>query len=418
MAEKLAIVGSGISGLGAAYALRKDFSVTLFEQDRRPGGHTNTVTVADQRGQHSIDTGFIVYNTSTYPLLTRLFDELGVSTQWSDMSFSYRNLETNLEWAGNNLNGVFGQRSNLFRPRFWTLLADIMRFKTQALHELASNAERTLGEFLENSAFREPFIRYYILPMGAAIWSIPERDMRDFPARAFLQFFKNHGLLGTGDHLRWRTVTGGSQTYIQAILQAVQPALRLGEPVQSVVRKAQGAEVITAAGSESFDRVLIATHADQALKILAQPTDEERRILSCFRYQKNRAVLHTDRSVMPVRRRCWASWNYRYSSDGETSVGYYMNPLQGLQTDTDYILSLNEFAPIDPDRIQYEVEYEHPLFDRKALRMQPELAKLNDAGPVYFSGSYFRHGFHEDGLASAIDAARRISNAVPAFSAV
>jgi len=411
MKRKVAIIGSGISALGAVWSLKNDYEVTIFEKDQRLGGHTNTVEAIEPFGKLSIDTGFIVYNTKTYPNLTKMFEDCQVETEWSDMSFSYQNIHEGLEWAGNNLNSIFGQRKNLVSPKFWKFIHDILSFKKIALRELDNPSGYTLGEFLNRSNFSDSFAKAYILPMGSAIWSMPENDMLKFPALTFLEFFSNHGLLGPNDHLKWRTVKNGAKNYIHAIIKKYLPQLKLNANILAIERSEKKVLVRTADNIEEFDAAILATHADVSLKLIANPTDKEKRLLSKFRYQKNKAVLHSDTSLLPKRKRCYASWNYRADSIiGKTSVAYYMNRLQNLQTKNDYILSLNEFARIDESKINYKVTYEHPIFDQESFRAQTELESLNNTGPIFFSGSYFKYGFHEDGLTSALNAARRMKN--------
>ncbi|HMU82271.1 MAG TPA: FAD-dependent oxidoreductase [Leptospiraceae bacterium] len=409
MKRTLAIVGSGISGMGALYALRDEFAITLYEKADRIGGHTHTVTVEDPSGPLPVDTGFIVYNTTTYPLLTRLFEELKIKTEWSDMSFGVQNLDTGLEWAGHNLGSVFAQKKNLLRPAFWRMVLEILRFNRTALRRAQENSEEiSLGDFLRNDRYSDYFIDNYIVPMGSAVWSTPARNMLDFPARTFIEFFSNHGFLEVERRVRWRTVSGGSHSYIKAILDEGKPEIQTGQPVTSVRRTASGkVEVTTPLEKREFDFVLMASHANETLSMLADPTHAETELLSHFHYQKNEAVLHFDESVLPSAPQCHAAWNFRTKS-GVQAIAYSMKRLQNIKSDRHYIVSLGEFERIDEKKIIRSMTYEHPLFDLKTAQAQKSLHLLNETGPIFFSGSYFRYGFHEDGLWSASLAARRI----------
>lgn len=411
--KQLAIIGSGISATGAAYALRNEFEITIYEKEDRLGGHTHTHLVNDSSGSLNIDTGFIVYNTVTYPLLTQFFAELNVETQWSDMSFGIDNQFHGIQWAGTSPNALFGQRRNLFRPAFWSMLRDAARFNRTAVKRLEDGAaDCTLREFLEREGYGSMFIQNYLLPMGAAVWSTPADRMLDFPANSLIRFFHNHGFLGMYTNHRWRTVTGGSKSYIDAVLRVVKPAVRLRSPVIGVARSTHRAVVITREDMKAYDAVLIAAHADEALQMLQHPTSDERRLLSSFEYEKNRALLHTDESMLPSIHRCRASWNFVVDSKGQRHTTVYdMNRLQSLKTSRRYMVSINEFRSVDDSKVVREIEYAHPRFDMRACAAQQELQLLNREGPVFFSGSYFRYGFHEDGLWSAVQASRRILDA-------
>ena len=416
--KKLAIVGTGISGIAAAYYLRNEFDIEVFEREDYSGGHTSTIEVDEPGRALPVDTGFIVYNEATYPNLVRLFDELGVETAPTVMNFGLWDRETGLEFGFRGLNALFGRRANLVSPRFWGMIRDLFRFFKGAREDIAmleSRPELTLGDYLRERGFNEGFLYDFILPMASAIWSAPIKQMLDFPARTFMVFFGNHGILGRKTHLAWRYVKGGSQTYNRKIREALYRPVRLGDPVRSVRRRATGDVMLqTASGEHRFDYVLLASHADESLAMLEEPTAREREILSKFRYQQNRVVLHTDPSVMPPRRRVWTAWNYKKigsSSDPEsirTSTIYYMNHLQNLDTTEDYFVSVNDFDTIDPERIIRSFDYDHPIFDIEAVRAQAELPQLNEDGPVFYSGAYHRYGFHEDGLMSALAAAESL----------
>ena len=412
--QTLAIIGSGISALGAAYYLREQYDITIFEAGDYVGGHTNTVTVDDDGRALPVDTGFIVYNEVTYPNLTRLFAELGVATHESDMSFGMYNLTTGLQYSGQNYGTLFAQRKNIFSPRHWRLLMQASRFNSTAPEDLdAGRADMPLGEYLRERDYDEYFIHNFIVPMGSAVWSTPVDKMLNFTAAALIRFFRNHGFLGMHTQLQWRTVTGGSRSYVQKILTAVDCDVRLNEPVRGVRRKTQGATVRTDRETRAFDRVLIATHADQALALLENPTALEREILPAYRYEKNRAVLHTDERVLPPLRRVWSSWNYKSRLDPatgtqSTATVYWMNRLQALPTRKNFFVSINDFETIAPEATLRTIDYEHPLFDGRAIELQSRLPELNAHGPIYFAGSYFRYGFHEDGLISGLSVVEKI----------
>lgn len=416
--ERLAIIGSGISALGAAYYLRNQYDITIFEAGSYVGGHTNTVTVDDDGRALPVDTGFIVYNETTYPNLTRLFVELKVKTHESDMSFGMHNMASGLQYSGQNYSTLFARRKSVFSPRHWRFLLQAARFNETAPRDLADGkADLPLGQYLRERGYDEYFIYNFIVPMGSAVWSTPVEKMLDFTAAALIRFFRNHGFLGMHTQLQWRTVTGGSRSYVQKILSAVDCAVRLNEPVQRVQRllnSQAGVRVVTASGAHEFDRVLIATHADQALAMLAEPSALEAELLPAFRYEKNIAALHRDESVMPPLRRIWSSWNYktRPTADGnsvDSATVYWMNRLQKLPTPNNYFVSINDFEEIQPDKLIRQIEYDHPLFDSRAIALQPRLTELNQQGPIYFAGSYFRYGFHEDGLISGLAVVEQLS---------
>ncbi len=406
---KIAVIGSGISGLSAAWLLDGHHQVTLYERDGRPGGHTNTVHVPAALGGEAVDTGFIVYNERNYPQLTALFAHLGVPTRATDMSFSVSLNAGRMEYAGDNFNTLFAQRSNLLRWGHWRMLADIVRFNSHAarsLHDPLAE-QQSLDEFLRAAGFGAELRDCYLLPMGAAIWSCPPEQMRRFPAATFLRFFHNHGLLSLDDRPVWRTVSGGSHVYIQRMLERLRAQVRLGQGAARVMRDAAGVTVVDEAGRHHrHDQVVFATHADQTLALLDRPGFWERTLLGSFGYQHNRAVLHTDTALMPRRGRVWSSWNYLGHTDPEgrrrLSVSYWMNRLQGLTTATPVIVTLNPLRAPAPEKVIAEFEYEHPVFDARAMQAQPLLGYLQGRHRSWYCGSYFGHGFHEDGLRSAI----------------
>lgn len=418
--KTIAIVGSGIAGLGAAWLLHRDFDVEVFEQNGYPGGHTNTVTVEEPGRQVPIDTGFMVFNEVTYPNLTRLFAELGVQTFDTAMSFGVQHLPTGIEYAGSSVSQLFAQRRNLFRPRFLRTLARIDRFNREAHEALALEepGRLTLQQYSDARGYGEDFLNLYLLPMASAIWSTPFDGVRDFPAIPMLRFFRNHGLLGglSGQH-QWKTVAGGAKTYVEKLTRGFRERIHLGNAVKRVERDAVGATLHFAEGpSRRFDRVIFACQADQALALLAEPTADERRLLGPFDYQDNVATLHTDTAPMPRARRAWASWNYRFdrSADGRVAATtiYWMNSLQNVSNRRDYFVSIDDPGLIDPAKVLKTIAYRHPVFTLDAIDAQRELTSLNTIAPdqtTYFCGSYFRWGFHEDAFTSAIRASRALS---------
>lgn len=409
MRERIAIVGSGIAGMGAAWQLRNQADITLIEREPRPGGHTNTVWVEEDGRSIPIDTGFIVFNHATYPNLVALFEELGVATQPSEMSFSVRHDDSGLEYNGMGPNKLFAQRRNLLNPRFHRLVWQILRFFRDARRALASptDLECTVREFAHRHQLGNDFLNFYLLPMSSAVWSTEPSRMLDFPALSLIRFFQNHGFLGVTTHHPWFTVTGGSQSYREKLLSHLAP-VRLPAKVVEARSSGTSASVRLESGDLlDFDRIIIATHADEALALLAEPTPDEHRLLSPFRYQKNTAILHTDSSVMPRAKRAWASWNYRVRS-GHATTHYWMNALQNVSPKKDYFVSINGDSLVDSSAILYQTVYDHPVYTLDAMRAQAELPSLNNRSPdqrLFFCGSYFRHGFHEDAYASAVQLA-------------
>jgi uncharacterized protein len=412
--KRLAIIGTGISGLGAAWLLRDQFDITLFEAGSYAGGHTHTVDVPlPGGGTQNVDTGFIVFNEHTYPHLINLFKGLGVEYADSQMSFAHYNTLTGLQWCSQGLAGLFAQRKNLLRPRFYKFLLEANRFNAQLPKDLERNrVAGTFGEYLRRNGFSDFFAQNYIVPMTAAVWSTPPDRMLSFPALTFARFFVNHGFLSLYNGLQWKYVVGGSRTYVQKILADFKGKLLLNSPV-SKVSEGQNRVTLTVKGSQlEFDGCLLATHADTSLKILKDASPEQRRLLSVFRYEKNKAVLHSDASVMPPLRSTWSAWNFKLGQDAEgtrkATVVYYMNLLQSIRSGTPYFVSLNDFQNISPEKIYGTYDYEHPLFDQDTEHAQRHLPSLNEAGRTFFSGSYFRYGFHEDGYMSAVNAAEAI----------
>ena len=420
---KVAVVGGGISGLGAAWLLSRQHEVTIYEAAHHLGGHSNTVDILVEGRQVPVDSGFIVYNEHNYPNLTRLFDALGVETVESDMSFAVSLDSGAFEYAGDAL-GFFAQPRNLMRPEFWQLFRDLLRFYREApqLPERLDLDRLTLGQLLSEGGYSDLFARRHILPMAAAIWSSTLDDILAFPARTFVKFFTNHGLFSLGDRPQWRTVLGGSRRYVKALCAPYRNRVRLATPVVAVQRGPDGVRVRDAAGQEQrFDHVVLATHADQALAILGDDaTTDERNVLGAFRYQANRAVLHRDPALMPRRRRIWASWNYLGDGDAadRISLSYWMNRLQQLETEQDVFVTLNPVREPARSVTHGEFTYHHPQFDRNALKAQARLADLQGIHRVWFCGSYCGYGFHEDGLQSGFAVAAALGTPAPWASEV
>jgi predicted NAD/FAD-binding protein len=404
---KIAIIGSGISGLTCAYLLNRRHDVTVFEAGDWVGGHSHTVDVEVQGERFAIDTGFIVFNDWTYPNFIRLLDHLGVASQPTQMSFSVQDPGTGTEYNGNNLNGLFAQRRNLLSPRFWGMLRDILRFNREVLRDLQEqriDADTTLGAYLRQNGYGQRFIEHYIVPMGSAIWSMSLGDMQGFPLQFFVRFCKNHGLLSVTHRPQWRVVSGGSRSYVDALSAGFAERIRLNCPVHRVVRDIAGVNLHSRAGIERFDSVVFACHSDQALRLLAAPSQAERQILSALRFAENDVVLHSDIRLLPHRRLAWASWNYRLGGSARqpAAVTYNMNILQGLKSDTTFCVSLNQTAAIDPSKILNRFRYAHPQYSRAGLVAQARWQELQGAQNSYYCGAYWANGFHEDGVVSAL----------------
>ncbi len=404
---RVAVVGSGISGLAAAWLLSRRFEVSLFEAEGRLGGHTHTVEVETDDGRLALDTGFLVHNPRTYPHLVRLLDELGVPTQDSDMSFSVVDPRSGLEYGSRGAAGFFAQPRNLLRPAHYRLLSEIVRFNREgrALLTRAGYEGLTLGAFLAEQRFDTPFTRHYLLPMASAIWSAPLDAMTEFPAFTFLRFFQNHGLLGLTGQPTWRAVVGGSHRYIPALTAPLSGRVFTGTPVERITRDPQGVTVqFGTRAPESFDQVVLACHGDQALRLLGDASDTECTVLGQFRTSANEAWLHTDESWLPVNPRARASWNYRLADDddGPPTVTYDLNRLQSLRTTRRYAVTLNPGRPIPPHAVLGRFTYRHPLYDVAAVRAQVRWPAVSGVNRTHFCGAYWGCGFHEDGLNSAI----------------
>ena len=411
-ASTIAVIGSGISGLSAAWRLSDRYNVTLLEKNAALGGHANTVLVPTPQGPVAVDTGFIVYNEKNYPNLTAFFDHFQVETARSYMSFAVSVGEGQMEYSGEYLWGLFGQRRNIIRPRHWQLVADIMRFFREARQQIALCPDDvSIGQFLARFGYSRAFVDDHIMPISAAIWSTPSRGMLDFPARTFIDFFANHSLLQVSGRPLWRTVKSGSRSYIDRLVTQTRMETVLRARITAVRRHAQGVELYFEDGTRRhFDQVVFATHADQALALIADPTEAERRVLSAFRFSRNHAVLHSDTSFMPRRRHLWSAWNYLRGDAGEDalSLTYWMNKLQPLPTTQNLFVTLNPHREIAPGSIHYEVDYEHPLFDSGAIAAQQDLWQIQGVQRSWFAGAWMGYGFHEDGLQSGLEVAERI----------
>lgn len=406
-ASRIAVVGAGISGLSAAWLLSKRHEVTLFEGESRLGGHSNTVLAAGV----PVDTGFIVYNEATYPNLTALFATLNVPTRATDMSFAVSLDGGRLEYAGTDLRGLFVQPRNLVSPRFGSMLMDLLRFYRNAPRDLPTMGWQSLDAYLDANGYGAAFRHDHLYPMAAAIWSTPSADVGQYPAAAFVRFCANHGLLQITGRPVWRTVAGGSRNYVARLREDYLGRVVAGHAIRSVRRTADGVAVVDDEGAEQrFDQVLIATHADQALAMLDQPTDAEARLLGAFRYSRNDAVLHADARLMPRRRGAWAAWNYLADRRADTGlcVTYWMNRLQHIPEHQPLFVTLNPTTEPDPATVAYRTTYEHPLFDADAMAAQQRLWTLQGEGGVWFAGAYFGAGFHEDGLQAGLAAAEAL----------
>ena len=414
---KIAIVGTGISGLGSAYLLNPDHEITVYEKAPRIGGHSRTVTI-DYDGQAiAVDTGFIVFNRPNYPNLSGLFAHLGVPTHASDMTFAASIRDGWLEWGARDLGSVIAQRRNLLRPKFGMLVRDVMVFNSQAQDMVERHPELNLEGLIQKLGLGEWFRRYYLLPMSGAIWSCPPCEMMNFPARTLVRFFANHHLLSYNGQPQWHTVTGGSQEYVDRLTAPFAHRIRVNCAAVAVTRRDGSVQIKDATGGvETYDQVVMASHGDETLALLKDADVAEQTVLGCFRYQKNRAVLHRDTSLMPRRRRCWTSWVY--TSDGDffhpkITVTYWMNLLQGIDDRAPLFVSLNPKRDIPEELIFDQTDFDHPVFDQAAIAAQVRVAALQGRRNTWFAGAHLGHGFHEDGLASAVRVARALGCAIP-----
>lgn len=412
--RSIAIVGSGVAGLTCAHLLDPHHDITVFEADDRLGGHANTVAVEISeptgRRQHMVDTGFIVFNEHNYPGFVRLLERLGVDSHPSEMSFSVMSARSGVEYRGTNPNTIFGQRSNLLRPSFLRMLVEITRFNRLARTELLdADPALTLADVVVAKRFSRRFVDEFLVPLGSAIWSADPTRFLEFPARSYANFMNNHGLLEVRGRPDWRTITGGSIVYVQSLARRLQGDIRLGTPVHSIRRHPDGVSITSDAGEEHFDDVILACHSDQALRLLTEPSDAERSILGSIRYQPNVAVLHTDDRLLPRTRRCWASWNYRIGADESTlpTLTYWMNNLQSIDSTATILVTLNMTDEIDPSKVIARFDYAHPILDSAAVAAQGRRGEIQGRDHTYFAGAWWGHGFHEDGVHSALDVCRR-----------
>lgn len=406
----IAVIGSGAAGLTAAHLLAQKHRVTLYEKNDYLGGHTNTITLS--RGPDAgtpVDTGFIVYNDQNYPTLIRLLQQLGISGQPSDMSFSFSSRSHHFEYSSYVPRGLLAQTKNLFNPRFYSMVFDILRFNRQAVRDLLGNRLEglTLGAYLDKLEMGEPFMNFYLIPMGAAIWSTPAREMLLFPAKSFLRFFYNHGLLALKGRPSWRTIPGGSQTYVREIRARFKGDVLLNTDIRAIHRTPEEVRINEkSTGARCYDFVVLASHADESLKLLADPEEDEKRLLGAWEYIPNTAILHTDESAMPESRRAWASWNYILETplhpDAPVSLTYHMNRLQRLNTQKQYFVSLNRHQRIPDQHVHKVIHYTHPKYTPQSLATQTALTGLNGLNRTFFCGSYFGYGFHEDAVKSAV----------------
>ncbi|AHY43192.1 NAD(P)/FAD-dependent oxidoreductase [Stutzerimonas decontaminans] len=404
---KIAIIGSGISGLTCAHLLSRQHQVTVFESASWIGGHTHTVDFHLHGRDYAVDTGFIVFNDWTYPNFIKLLGQLGVRYKPTEMSFSVSDPFSDLEYNGHDLNTLFAQRSNLFSPPFWGMIRDILRFNREALDDYQNGRigpHVTLGNYLKLGRYSQRFIDHYIVPMGAAIWSMSLADMLEFPVEFFIRFFKNHGLLSVSDRPQWYVIEGGSSAYVSPLTKGFSEHIRLNCPVFEVLRDAHGVTLHSPAGAERFDKVVFACHSDQALRMLAEPSRAERDILGALGYASNDVVLHTDTRLLPKRRRAWASWNYRLGGPSEqlAAVTYNMNILQGIDSPETFCVSLNQTDAIDPEQILARFTYDHPQYSLAGIAAHARADELLGAHHSYFCGAYWGNGFHEDGVVSAL----------------
>ena len=421
--KHIAIIGSGISGLTAAYLLSKKHNVTVFEKNATIGGHTATVDIEKDGDAFAIDTGFIVFNNKTYPNFLALLDEIGVSKQATEMSFSVHNCQTGLEYNGHNLNTLFAQRRNIFRPKFWQLISEILRFNKlckSVFEQQNYNAGDTLGKFLSENKFSDFFAEHYILPMGAAIWSSSLAQMEDFEFRFFVQFFHHHGLLNIADRPQWYVIPNGSRSYLSPLCEPFKNNIKVNASIKGITRNNDKVHLhFNDAPDETFDEVVIACHSDQALALLNDASDDEKTILSAMPYSTNSVILHTDKNLLPKHKKAWASWNYQLSTDREkaASVTYNMNILQGINSEHTFCVTLNQKEDIDPTTILREFTYHHPIFSAGSIKAQQQRGIICGQQHTHFAGAYWHSGFHEDGVRSAVEVAKKFGCSLETQSA-
>ena len=414
---KIAIIGSGISGLTSAYLLNRNHDITVFEANDYIGGHTHTHNIKIKDKEYAVDTGFIVYNERTYPNFIKLLDALGVKRQLSTMGFSVKSASEDYEYAGESLNSLFAKRSNIFRLGFLRMLYEMYRFgKKSDSTGLGLDVSITLGTYLRSENYSNEFINYFIIPMGAAIWSTPANKVLDMPAYFFIKFFYNHGMLEIINRPKWWVIKDGSSAYIKKIIKGFESKINLSSPIRTVSRLDNGIEIETANSKKPlmFDAVVFATHSDQALGMLKDPTEKEKDILSSIPYQKNEVLLHTDSSVLPKRKLAWASWNYQLDSNPESPVvlTYNMNILQSLDCDETFCVTLNDHQSVDKSKVLKKITYHHPLFTVKGIEAQKRKLEISGVNNTYYCGAYWHNGFHEDGVASAIEVCKHFGEQI------
>ncbi|MCW3076167.1 MAG: transhydrogenase subunit alpha [Bacteroidetes bacterium] len=413
--QKLAIIGTGITGMGCAHLLQKKYDLTLFEQSDYIGGHTNTIAVNENGSPVYMDTGFMVFNFQTYPNLCDLFKEINAPIKKTDMSFSVQHTLSGLEYAGSGINGLFAQRKNIFNIKYIKMLMQISRFNKESVKIMddPAFAPFTIGEYIKKYNFGEDMLWKFLVPMSSAVWSAPMDKMLDFPAQTLIRFFYNHGFLGLNTQHQWYTLHNGSQSYRDLLIKPFKNKIFINKKVEKVKRENNKGKIFFADGTtQEFDKIVFASHANQSLEMLVEPTEDEKQLLSPFKYQANKATVHTDENIMPKNKRTWSSWNYRIEEKNGVqipSIIYWMNKLQGVSELKNYFVSINAIpGSMDPKKIIKEIDYEHPLFDLAAIKAQKELYKLNEQGPLYFCGSYFKYGFHEDAYASAVNLCKNL----------
>lgn len=412
---KIGIIGAGVAGLTAAYLLSEKYNITLIERNKRLGGHTNTISVKENGKEIGVDTGFIVLNDRNYTNFKKLLSKLKVKIRNTDMSFSYYDESDGFNYAGTGISGYFAQKKNLFSPKHYRFLLNVKKYSKKAANDVSNNVliDETLGEYLIRNNFPKDIIDKFIIPMGAAVWSGSRNEISNFPVKMFLKFFDNHGILDLNNAPQWHTVDGGSYTYVRRILDQFKGKIIEGNGAKSIQRTEEKVEV-TLENNEKllFDKVVCATHANQTYHMIKDISVEEKRILEPWEYSKNKTILHTDISLMPPTKSAWACWNYvknKDSKDGdEVSVTYYMNRLQGLKTEKDYLVTLNPTKIIPKNKIIYETEYTHPKYTHSSLSTQKNIEKVNGLNQLYFCGSYCRYGFHEDAVISAVNVAKKL----------
>ena len=408
---RIAVIGSGIAGLGAAWLLSRQHEVVLFEKDERLGGHTHTHRVALAGREVAVDSGFIVHNPTNYPLLTRLFDELGVRSQATTMSFSVHDARNGLEYNATNLDGLFCQRRNLLSPRFLRMVREILRFYRECPALLDAPGEGpSLGDYLREGGYSPMFIEDHLVPMASALWSSPSSTILSFPAKYLVRFMANHHMLRVNERPQWRVVEGGSSTYVAAMSRNWPVQVRLATPARRITREQDAVVVNSRDGDERFDQVVLACHSDQALSLLAAPSQAEREILGAIPYQDNETVLHTDARLLPKRRKAWAAWNAYVPAqhDGQCTVSYCMNLLQSLDSPEPFVVTLNRSADIAADKIIARMRYQHPVYTHASVAAQSRRHEINGVDRIWYAGAYWGFGFHEDGLRSAVDVAHAL----------